>query len=155
MSGKKISVHGPFPIGNIADILSLPVVVSNAPLYEDLLKKQKEGRLYALIPIPNKSEIRPVGIRVQYYFDVLKTVLDRDLIWENDSELIRRILSGDDDSDSVTKMVGSQAKSARRLESDGCNCPVCFEKMKSGKWLTSKGVSDWGDPNESKSSKGK
>ena len=139
---KKISVHGPFPIANITDVLNIPSVASDPSAFSSLVSKIRDGIKYALLPLP--SEIKPIGIRLQYYFPVTKMVLDRDLIWGQDDRIIKSLLDGEDDSDAFTKQMGTLAKSSRRLFADGCSCPICFEKMKPFTWFTNVGVENWG-----------
>ena len=139
---KKISVHGPFPLANIADVLNIPSISSDELASSGLFSKMKDGVKYALLPLP--SEIKPVGIRLQYYLPAMKMILDRDLIWGQDDKIINSILNEEDDSDLFTKQIGTLAKSSRRLFADGCSCPMCFEKMDKFTWFTNVGVENWG-----------
>lgn len=145
----KISIHGPFPIALIKEIMDLPSIVSDPSHYANLANKSREGREYALIPIPNKDGIKPKGIRIQYYVPKTRTILDIDLIWGKDDERIRDLISGKDESEGFSEKTGIEVLSLGRLIEKGFPCPSCGAIMESVNWFTNTGVSDWGDPNAS------
>lgn len=149
--GTKISIHGPFPIAAIKDIMALQEIVEDPSLYSNLSHKERDGREYALIPWPNKGNIKPKGIRIQYYVPNPRTIFDVDLIWGADDERIRKILAGEDETLAISKKAGVEVWSIEKLLEKGFPCPSCGKKMKANHWLTNTGVSDWGDPNANKS----
>lgn len=149
---KKISIHGPFPIATIKEIMSLPKIVEDPSHYANLAEKARDGREYAVIPIPNETGIKPKGIRVQYYSLDLKMIFDVDLLWGKDDERIKCHISGEDDSEAISKRIGIKVKGLNKLVEEGFPCPSCGRVMESKDWLTNTGVSDWGDPNASKGS---
>lgn len=148
--GTKISMHGPFPIASIKDVMAIKEVVENEFLYSDLSNKEKDGRKYALIPWPNKSGIKPKGIRIQYFVKNPATIFDEDLLWGSDDERIRKILSREDVTDAISKKSGIEVWTLDKLLENGLNCPSCGKVMKAVNWLTNTGVTDWGDPDAGK-----
>lgn len=151
-NGSKIPIHGVFPIAEIETVMALEEIVADPFHYSELAEKARNGVKYALIPVPNKKNIKPKGIRVQYFHPSANSIIDMDLLWGTNDERIERQINGEDFSDELSAKVGITLLSVEKLKDVGISCPSCGKDMTPHPWLTGTGISDWGNPNGNKGS---
>jgi hypothetical protein len=76
--GEKISLHGPWPIARIQAVIDSEDYVSDEVGRNALRKRKAEGRVFALVPLPNQGKLKVEGMRVQLYCPKCRVVWDED-----------------------------------------------------------------------------
>jgi len=136
--GKRLTIHGPWLLGSIDDVLRTRSYRTDQDGRASLLKKKSEGRTFACIPIPNSDNVKPVGIRLQHFCPTCRIMWDDDLPRPpgiSDAQEAKLV----EDSKKLPFLCRACLKaclSYEEMSSRILQCPGCGKPTESNEWFS-------------------
>jgi len=122
--GKKITIHGPWPIMDIDKAVAKPGADT-----EMLLAIKASGRDKALFVFPRDQDDSPVGYRIQSFCQKDLIIFDNEFTSYEEAELANT-------ERPICFKCGDKVMSLKDCVEIGVKCPSCGEKMQPTHWFT-------------------